>query len=409
MLHDLRVLEVSAPSTMLAGSILADLGADVVVVEPPSGAPGRRLEPFLDGIPGLERSLTWNALNRNKRAITLDLSDPDGRDLFTHLAGKFDIILEAAQARTPAPLEGIELSNRTIRCVVSGFAHSGPKSDYADSDLLVMASTGTPAMTGDPDRPPLFHSVPQSIMEGGAETALAALACVIARDRDGQGQQAHTSARIAAMMSALSVPLAIGSGNPELTRKGAAGLAPDARIPSSYKCADGYMIVTVAAFGPSFGPMTQRLAKWAADEGHLSREIAEVNWITYPADVRNRIASPTQLHELIRGVSSLCLGKTKAELSAAARRLGLLVAPLMDMKDIAESEQYRGRGLFTPVQIGCDGREIEAPARFAQFSNFQIQTHLPAPTLSQHTAEILIDEAGISSTELQALFVHGII
>ena len=169
------------------------------------------------------------------------------------------------------------------------------------------------------------------------------------------------------------------------------------------------MIVTVAAFGPSFGPMTQRLAKWAADEGHLAREIAEVNWVTYPADLRKKTASPAQLQALIRGVSSLCLGKTKAELSAAARELGLLAAPVMDMKDVAESEQYRGRGLWTPVAIGNDGRQIDAPARFAQFSNFQIETRRPAPSLSEHTAEILMTEAGVSSTELQALFVHGII
>jgi crotonobetainyl-CoA:carnitine CoA-transferase CaiB-like acyl-CoA transferase len=81
----------------------------------------------------------------------------------------------------------------------------------------------------------------------------------------------------------------------------------------------------------------------------------------------------------------------------------------MDMKDIAESPQYRERGLFTPVRITPDGREIDAPARFAQFSNFQIETTRPAPSLSEHTADLLHAEAGISATELQALFVHGVI
>ncbi|MHB8382026.1 MAG: CoA transferase [Candidatus Binataceae bacterium] len=409
MLKDVRVLELSAPATMLAGSILADLGADVVLIEPVGGAPGRRLEPFLDEVPGIERSLTWHALNRNKRGITLDMGNVDGRSLFATLAQRFDVVLEAAEAGGHAPLDGLELNEKTIRCTVSAFSRTGAKSDYADSDLLVMASTGTPAMTGDPDRPPLFYTVSQSIMEAGAETAIAALACLLARDRDGKGQHAEISARIAAMMSALSVPIAVGAGNPEMTRAGAAGLAPDARIPSIYECADGYMIVTVPAFGPSFGPMTQRLAKWAADEGHLAPEIANVNWITFPADVRNKMASPTQLRDLVLGVTSLCRNKTKAELGAAARRLGLLAAPVMDMKDVAESEQYRERGLWTPVKIGSDGREIDAPARFAQFSNFSIETMRAAPALSEHTAEILTLEAAISPTELQSLFVHGII
>ncbi|MGH7248361.1 MAG: CoA transferase, partial [Pseudomonadota bacterium] len=193
------------------------------------------------------------------------------------------------------------------------------------------------------------------------------------------------------------------------TRSGTAGLSPDARIPSIFECADGYMIVTIPAFGPSFGPMTQRLAKWAAEEGHLSKDVAEVNWITFPADVRAKKVSPAELQALVKGVASLCRNKTKAELAAAARRLGLLAAPLMDMKDVAESEQYRERGLWTPVKIGRDGREVAAPARFAQFSNFTIETKRGAPALSEHTAEVLSLEAGISATELQALFVHGII
>src|SRR5882762_11927341 len=81
MLNDIRVLEISAPETMLGGQILGDLGADVIVIEPPTGAAGRRIEPFLDGVPGLDRSLTWHALNRNKRAITLDIKSIDGQKI----------------------------------------------------------------------------------------------------------------------------------------------------------------------------------------------------------------------------------------------------------------------------------------------------------------------------------------
>src|SRR5713226_1836608 len=95
MLDDVRVLELSAPETMLAGRILADLGADVVVVEPPAGASGRRLAQFLDDIPGIERSLTWHALNYNKRGVTLDLPSTDGKAMLRDLATKFDVVIEA--------------------------------------------------------------------------------------------------------------------------------------------------------------------------------------------------------------------------------------------------------------------------------------------------------------------------
>ena len=105
MLSEIRVLEISDPSTMLAGQILGDLGADVITVEPPEGAHGRRYEPFIEDIPGIDRSLTWHALNRNKRAMTLRADRVDGRALLTQLAQRSDIVLEAIGVNRPALLQ----------------------------------------------------------------------------------------------------------------------------------------------------------------------------------------------------------------------------------------------------------------------------------------------------------------
>jgi crotonobetainyl-CoA:carnitine CoA-transferase CaiB-like acyl-CoA transferase len=80
----------------------------------------------------------------------------------------------------------------------------------------------------------------------------------------------------------------------------------------------------------------------------------------------------------------------------------------MTMRDVADSPQYCERGLFTGVEI-VRGRKIEVPARFAQFSNFQIESKRPAPTLSQHTVELLESELNLSRLEIQALFAQGVI
>ena len=405
MLDDIRVLEISAPETMLGGQILADLGADVVVVEPPSGAAGRRLDPFFDGVPGLERSLTWHALNRNKRGITLDLGGLDGREIFKSLASRFDVLFESTGQGGAAPLDTIDLPEKMIRCSVSAFARTGPKSAYAATDLVTMASCGAPGMTGESDRAPIFFPVPQAMIEAGAEAAIAALAGLSARDRDGLGQRAEVSARIAAMMSAMSTPIVIASGNAEMKRSAGIISIAGVGIPTIYECKDGYALVTIA-FGAAFGPMTQRLVKWAADEGRVEPRIAEIDWSSAPYDLASAKVTPADLQAMIDGVRALCLSKTKAEIGEAARSLGLLASPVMDMKDVAESEQYRARGLWTPVAVG--DRQIEAPARFAQFSNYSIETVRPAPALSQHTVEVL-GEVGITQTETQALFVHGII
>jgi crotonobetainyl-CoA:carnitine CoA-transferase CaiB-like acyl-CoA transferase len=404
MLDDVRVLEVSAPETMLAGRILADLGADVVVVEPVAGSRGRRLAPFLDGIPGLERSLTWHALNYNKRAVTLDLSSPDGKALMRDLATKFDVVIEAASART-SPLDSIEFAPRTIRCTITPFVRTGPKNEYAATDFTVMAASGAPAMTGDLDRPPLFFPVPQAMMEASADGAIAVLAGLIARDNDGLGQRADVSARIAAMTGSFGLALVSGSGNPEGKRSQGAMTIAGVQVPSVYECADGYTLITIG-FGPVFGQMTQRLAKWAVEEGHADRRIAEISWPTFIGDLSSRKASPSDLQALVDGLKSLARSKTKAELAESSRKLGLLSSPIMNMKDVAEYIQYRERGLFAPVSLEAT-REIDTPARFAQFSNYSIEVKRPAPKLSEHSAEIFEAELGLSKTEIQALFVAG--
>jgi len=405
MLDDVRVLEISAPETMLAGRMLADLGADVVVVEPPAGSPGRRLAPFLDGIPGIERSLTWQALNYNKRGVTLDVSSPDGKALTRALATKFDVVIEAAGAGRASPLDSIEFAPSVIRCTITPFVRTGPKSEYAATDLTVMAASGAPTMTGDLDRPPLFFPVPQAMMEAGADAAIAALAGLIARDRDGLGQRAEVSARIAAMMGSFGQALVPGSGNPEAKRTQGAMIVAGVQVPSVYECADGFVLITIG-FGPVFGQMTQRLAKWATQEGHMGQRIAEISWPSFIGDLSARKTSPSDLHALVDGLKSLARSKTKAELAEASRRLGLLSSPVMNMKDVAEYAQYRERGLFASVSLEA-GREIDAPARFAQFSNYSIGIRRPAPKLSEHSAEIFEAELGLSKTEIQALFVAG--
>jgi crotonobetainyl-CoA:carnitine CoA-transferase CaiB-like acyl-CoA transferase len=132
-----------------------------------------------------------------------------------------------------------------------------------------------------------------------------------------------------------------------------------------YECSDGFVMISVA-FGPVFGQMTQRLAKWAADENHLARNIANVSWPSFLTDLAQKKVSPADLAALIDGLKSLTRNKTKVEFGTAARKLGLLASAVYSMKDVAESAQYRERGLFTTVAI-APGREIDVPSRFAQF------------------------------------------
>ena len=404
MLSDVRVLEISAPGTMLAGQILGDLGADVVTLEPPGGASGRRLGPYVDGRPGLERGLTWHALNRNKRGMTLDRRSADGRAILADLIKHFDVLIEWVDE--VSCLEGLERPETLVVCEISAFSRTGPKSRYAWTDAVLSAAGGAPALSGDADRAPLFFPVPQAMMEAGAEAAVAALAGLSARDRLDVAQTVHVQTRVAAMMSTLGRMVVARSGD-RVGRRGAPrsiGAMPV--IPGMYECADGWVTITVA-FLAAFVAMTQRIAQWLVVEGELPPEIAGLDLYAAAQAAMKGDSDGSDLQALADALARACKRKTKAELIEISRTYRFMAAPAMTMADIAAFEHYRERGLFAPQTVG--DKVVDAPARFAQFSDYEIGVRRPAPALSEHTVEILTVFAGLSEPEVQALFGQGVI
>ncbi len=399
MLSGIRVLELSQPQTMLAGQILADLGAEVIAVEPPAGSLGRRMEPFRDDVIGLERSLTWHALNRNKRGITLDVDCHDGRDIFETLAASAAVVIETAPARFG------HLSDRgLVHCTVRPFSADGPKSRHAFTDRTIVASTGAPSCTGDGDRAPLFIPVPQAMMEAGAEAAIGALAALVARDRDRMGQRVDVSMRVAAMMSAFSLPYFSATPEPRPARPAGRRTVLGVEIPAFHRCRDGFVQVSIAFGG--FGGITRRMVDWLVGRKIVDAGLAEVDWSRFPADP-DQAQDVQRLQTLVTGLQTAIACMDKAEVGLAARAHGFFAAPLMDMADIAAFDQYAARGLWSRQAIGPD-LSIDVPARYAHFSNHSIEQRLPAPGLSEHTGEVLA-AAGFSADEIRALFAHRII
>ncbi len=399
MLDGVRVLEVSQPQTMMAGQILADLGADVIVVEPPGGAPGRRMGPFLDDRIGLERSLTWHALNRNKRGVTIDLDSVDGRDAFERLAATAAAVIEAGPPRFAA-LAGRGL----VHCAVRPFSAAGPKSGYAFTDRTVIAATGVPAYTGDGDRAPLFMPVPQAMLEASCEAAIGVLAGLAARDRDGEGQSVEVSMRAAAMMSALSLPYYAETTEPRPARSALRKPVLGVDIPNFYRCRDGFVQVSVAFGG--FGAITGRMAAWLVEQQVLEPAIGKVDWSKFPSPDGDP-QDAARLQALVSGIERAIAALSKAEVGTAARAHGFFASPLMDMSDVAAFDQYAQRGLWTRQTLP-DGLGIDVPARFAHFTGYEIVQRRPAPALSEHTQALLI-EAGLSADEVCALFSHHVI
>lgn len=404
MLDDIRVLELSAPPTMLAGQILGDLGADVITIEPPAGSAGRRLAPFIHGQPGLERSLTWHALNRNKRGITLDPETPDGRAILAELIQRVDIVIEAVEGEDS--LRGLERPAHLIVCDVTAFSRNGPKAAYRATDPVLVAAGGSPAMAGPPGRAPIYFPVPQAIMEAGAEAAVASLAALCARDRHGEGQRVDVQARIATMPATLGRLVSARSGGPNSRRMEPPRVGAMPAIPGIYECRDGHAVVTVA-FSPAFVGLTQRVAEWLVEEGCLEREFAALDFMAIARAAMAGEGSAAPIERFVAALTTGCKTKTKAEITEASKRHRFMAAPVMTMADVAAFEHYRERRLFASQDVG--GRTVEAPARFAQFSNYEIAVRRSAPSLSEHTLEVLTELALLSPVEVQALFAQGVV
>ena len=145
LLTPYRVLDLTDQRGMLTGQILADLGADVICVEPPSGSSARSVGPFAGDDPGPDRSLFWWAYARNKRGITCNLDHSDGQALLRQLAASADFILESDEpgAMSARGLGFEELSaehSDLIYTSISAFGQTGPKANYAATDLILMAA-----------------------------------------------------------------------------------------------------------------------------------------------------------------------------------------------------------------------------------------------------------------------------
>ena len=171
LLQSLRVLDITDEKGLLAGRVLADMGADVVKVEKPGGDNARTIGPFYHNIPDKEKSLFWFAHNLNKRSITLNIETRDGQQIFKDLAAKADVVIESFQ---PGYLDKIGLGYDSLEDINPGiimasitpFGQTGPYRDYAASDIVIMAMSGHLYLSGDPDRPPVRFGVPQSSLKG---------------------------------------------------------------------------------------------------------------------------------------------------------------------------------------------------------------------------------------------------
>jgi crotonobetainyl-CoA:carnitine CoA-transferase CaiB-like acyl-CoA transferase len=393
MLSPYRVLDLTDEGALICGQILGDLGADVILVEPPGGVKARSVGPFAGDQHDGNKSLNFWALNRNKRSITIDLETAAGRESLLELVTTADLLVESGP---PGRLERLGLGYGALAEVNPGlvvvsitpFGQTGPKAHWAATDLTVTAASGALFLTGDEDRPPVHVAIPQAYLNAGAEAAVGALLGLCARERNGLGQHVDVSAQTAMMMTTQFMVLTMGWKDHAPGRAG--GGLRLGRIPLRfvYPCKDGHVNITFG-FGAVFGPATRRLFEWICEEGFCDDATRDKDWVGYGLHL---LTGQEPLRELARCTDCLerfTLSHTKAELFEEALRRRTLLVPISNVQDMLHSEQLNAREYWTKIEHPELGRQVTYPGPFARFGATPIRYRRRAPLLGEHTREVL--------------------
>jgi crotonobetainyl-CoA:carnitine CoA-transferase CaiB-like acyl-CoA transferase len=413
MLSPYRVLDLTTERGLLCGQILGDLGADVIKVEPPGGSSARRLGPFYQDQPHPDRSLYWWAYNRNKRGITLDLDSRDGQAILRRLVANAHFLIESD---TPGALAERGLGHADVAAVnpalvyvsISPFGQDGPKAQYADSDVIILAAGGALVLIGDDDRPPIRVSIPQAYLHASAEAAVAALIAHHERQRSGRGQHVDVSAQQAVLQTTFSNILAAPLGAPEYRRlSGGIKLGP-LTLRLVWPAKDGYVAITLF-FGSAIGPFTQRLMAYIYEEGFCDAAMRNKDWIAY-GDALLTGQEPVEGYErLAYVVEEFTRSKTKAELLRAALERKLLIAPITTVEEVVHNDHFEARDYWRPLEHPELGQAFRYPGPFARFSATPIVYRRRPPLVGEHNREIYIDELGFTAQQLAALQAQGVI
>ena len=396
MLDAYRVLDLSDEGSLICGQVLGDLGADVILVEPPGGINARKIGPFRGSDHDTNQSLNFWALNRNKRSVTIDLESAAGREALLRLAKTSDILIESF---SPGYLEEIGLGYCTlaeanpglIMISITPFGQQGPKAKWAATDLTATAASGALFITGDDDRAPVHTSVPQAYLHAGIEGAAGALIALTARQRDGLGQHIDVSAQTSMMITTQFNVLATGWNDRSAERLGGGLKVGKIRTRFIYPCKDGHVSITFA-FGQVLGPPTRRLFEWIHERGFCDEATRDKDWIGYGGLLVSGEEPLEEYDRCINCVESFTSAHTKAELFEEGMRRRILLVPVSNTADMLSSEQLRSRDYWTAMKHPELGKEVVYPGPFVKFSETPIRYRLRPPLEGEHTGAVL-DEA----------------
>lgn len=370
-LNGLRVLDMADERAELCGRVLADLGADVVRLEPPEGAPSRRMPPFAGS-----RSTFFEVRNFNKRSAVVDVTSDAGRDRLLDLLARADVWIETTKPGRLAALglDPIELSQRFPHLIVASitdFGQTGPYRDFEATDDVLTAMGGEIFRSGVIGRPPLLVPGCFAYDVSGVMGAFAVLAAYWQRVQTGRGQHLDYSILEATAQvtdwSLANYSAIAGTGAPYLEIRNGSGI-----VYPMYPCKDGF--VRLVVLSPR---QWHALREWLGNPEFLM----DPHWdsLIGRMSIQQDILDPLY--------KELFTTMGMSELSAEAQRRGIVMTPVMHPRAVLETEHYKERGSFTSVTFD-DGTSGQVASGLLEVDGQRAGLRAPAPAIGEHDAAI---------------------
>jgi crotonobetainyl-CoA:carnitine CoA-transferase CaiB-like acyl-CoA transferase len=385
-LSGMKVIELAhIMSGPACGMMLADMGADVIKVEKPDGDDSRRfLPPAIEG-----EAAAFMMMNRNKRGMVLDLKTEDGKAILRTLVSRSDVLIENFRMGT---MEGLGIGYEALRqdnpgliyCEISGFGRTGPYAERAGFDLIAQGMSGLMAITGEgPGRPPVKVGAPVSDIVAGILAAMGVCAAYAHKQKTGEGQKVDTSlfeAGIALTYWQSAIAFATGQS------PGPLGSAHPLNAPyQAFRTADGWINVG------------------AANQRNWERMLSILGRPDLQDDPRfaNNEKRMHNLPSLVEALTAVFEEQPTAHWLAAFDGAGVPAGPVLSIAEMLQDPQAAAREMVPEVTHPVAGRvrTIGAPVKFSQTPCAVTE---PAPTLGQHTRDVL-GEFGYDAAKIERL------
>jgi crotonobetainyl-CoA:carnitine CoA-transferase CaiB-like acyl-CoA transferase len=387
-LDGVRVLDLADEPGAYCGKLLADMGADVIKVEPPGGVAMRRIGPFCpSALPGAagsdpDRSLFFWHYNANKRSVTLDLETEQGHVTFLRLAAAADIVIETGP---PGRLDALGLgyaalaARNPLLTVVSitPFGQTGPYRSFRGSDLIAQALGGMVYVNGFEHEPPLQGLGLQAYHCASTYAAIGAMLALLARARSGRGQWVDVSLQECVAASVEHASSFFHENGVIAERQGSLHWTRYFRVA---RCKDGYAVHC------TLGDWTS-LIEWVRAEGK-AEDLAEPAW----EDFNHRRDHCIHLFDVLDAWAS---EYTVSDLVEGAQLRRLPYAAVLPPETLPDNPQLQARGFFVPVRHEELGTTLKYPGAPYVFSKTPWRIRRRPPLVGEHKEEVLGELAGL--------------